>query len=82
MIRTSGGRRGSRELTGTERIREAIARDRGHYAPNRPVTLCGHPDGSERRADADWARIHVPAPGFWHRLAERLVSPVARLMGF
>ena len=29
------------EVSGPDRVREAIARDRGEYAPNRPVVLCG-----------------------------------------
>lgn len=39
-------------LNGADRVREAIARDRGEYAPSGPVTLCGVPDGTELRADA------------------------------
>jgi hypothetical protein len=58
------------ELTGPERIREAIARDRGHFAFSQPVTLCGQPDGTEVRADAQPVReIRTP-------LAERLAGLV------
>jgi hypothetical protein len=28
-------------LSGPDRVRDAIARDRGEYAPSQPVTLCG-----------------------------------------
>jgi hypothetical protein len=39
-------------ISGIERLRLAIRRDRGEFAPSRPLTLCGEPDGTERRADA------------------------------
>ena len=49
--------------TGPERIREAIARDRGHYAPALPVPLCGQPDGTEVRADAQpTSEVRTPLP--------------------
>jgi hypothetical protein len=41
----------ARAATGPDRVREAIARDRGLYALGRRLTLCGEPDGTERRAD-------------------------------
>lgn len=55
-------------MTGPERIREAIARDRGDFAPDQPVTLCGQPDGTEVRADAQPVR-RVRTP-----LGERLAG--------
>lgn len=46
--------------SGPDRIREAIARDRGDFAPGHPVTLCGRPDGTEVRADSQPIQeIHV-----------------------
>lgn len=42
---------GEREITGIERLREAIRRDRGEFAPSGPVRLCGEPDGTEQRAE-------------------------------
>ena len=39
-------------LTGPERVRQAIQRDRGgHLAPQLPVTICGEPDPGAMRAD-------------------------------
>jgi hypothetical protein len=39
------------EMTGTERVRAAVERDRGgRFAPGR-VTLCGEPDPNAMRAD-------------------------------
>lgn len=65
--------------SGADRVREAIARDRGHHAPSQPVTLCGAPDGTERRAD--WTPP-PPAIPLWRRVGNRLVAPVARVLGF
>lgn len=39
-------------MNGPDRVREAIRRDRGEYAPSGPVVLCGVPDGTERRVDS------------------------------
>lgn len=47
-----GGDNCLRECTGPERIRASIARERSLYAPSAPVSLCGVPDGTERRVDA------------------------------
>lgn len=66
-------------MTGPDRVREAIARDRGHFAPSRPVTLCGTPDGTERRAG--WAPPPPDLP-LWRRLGNWLAAPAAKLMGF
>jgi hypothetical protein len=67
--------------SGPERVREAIKRDRGGYAPQGHLTLCGTDDGTAVRAD------HIPPvpPGprsRTGRLADRLIAPLARLMGF
>lgn len=62
-------------VSGADRIREAIARDRGEFAPSQPVVLCGQPDGTERRADdPGWQRpVRVP---LWLRAGERLAYAV------
>lgn len=39
---------------GPDRVREAIARDRGEYAPQLPVWLCGGPDDRATAHRADW----------------------------
>jgi len=63
--------------SGPDRIREAIARDRGHYAPSRPVTLCGTPDGTEHTV-REWDELAAhrqerrTRPTYRHRTAERL----------
>jgi len=53
------------QLTGPQRVRAAIARDRGQVAPQRPVTLCG-PDrpapGGYGDNRLDWAGLS------WRRL--------------
>lgn len=57
--------------SGPDRIREAIARDRGAYAPSRPVVLCGDdPIGAKsvREWDSEAARR-----GPRTSLAERLI---------
>lgn len=58
-------------MTGIERVREAIARDRGHYAPSQPVTLCGTPDGTERTV-AEWEGLAAQR-GRSTPLGERLI---------
>ena len=60
---------------GADRVREAIARDRGDFAPAHPVMLCGQPDGTERRADdPGWQRpVTVP---LWRRAGERAANAV------
>ena len=45
------GERFRQQLSGIERVRETIRRDRGERAPSGPVTLCGTPDGTEVRAE-------------------------------
>lgn len=60
--------------SGPERIRQAIARDRGAYAPCQPVVLCGsHPAGAKtvREWDAEHANKGAHAP-----LCERLIMLV------
>lgn len=56
--------------SGPDRVREAIARDRGHYAPSGPVLLCGDPatlPGRALRADAPrWRwRLRRLRSGAW-----------------
>jgi hypothetical protein len=65
------------ETTGLDRIRRAIAQQRGEFAPQQPVTLCGAPDGTERRADS-WERPSVRLSARQRvavRLADALVCP-------
>lgn len=57
--------------SGPDRVREAIARGRGHYAPAQPVTLCGQPDGTEKTV-AEWDRLG-PERGPSTSLGERLI---------
>jgi hypothetical protein len=64
----------SEPLTGPERIREAIARDRGHYAPSQPIVLCGgDPTGAKtvREWDAEHASNGPGTP-----IGERLIALV------
>lgn len=67
------------EMTGPERVREAIERDRGgHLAPQLPVTICGQPDGTEMRADDPrWPgnRTTEPCPSITERTLGLLVCP-------
>jgi hypothetical protein len=60
-------------VNGPDRVREAIARDRGHYAPAQPVRLCGQPDGTELRADATRP---LPPVNRVRRFGERAASAI------
>jgi hypothetical protein len=67
-------------LSGPDRVRLAIARDRGAFAPSQPLTLCGTPDGTERRADAyretqARTRRWTPQPGWGEQLAGLVQCP-------
>jgi hypothetical protein len=57
----------SGDISGIERLRETIRRDRGGNAPGRPLVLCGEPDGTEVRADGQPILDHAPKPGpaYW-----------------
>lgn len=59
---------------GPERVREAIARDRGERAPSGPVRLCGVPDGTEKTVaewDREYRRRQPRTPwGKWRRRRE------------
>lgn len=67
------------EMTGPERVREAIQRDRGgQLAPQLPVTICGQPDGTEMRADDPrWSgnRTAEPRLGIVERTLGALICP-------
>jgi hypothetical protein len=56
---------------GPARIREAIARDRGEYAPSEPVTLCGS-DSTAAKTVREWDALHAPK-GPKTPLGERLI---------
>lgn len=58
------GNRDDLGLSGPDRVRRAIARDRGFYAPNRPVVLCGDPQTA-------WTGILAGQPRPLPRLTRR-----------
>jgi hypothetical protein len=86
---------------GPERVRKAIAQDRGLYAPDQPLTLCDQRCGLEW-VEKNWWLLNakgwtrdqqhdalradfVPPPKplpLWRRVANRLVAPIAKVMGF
>src|SRR5258708_1550781 len=62
------------DLTGPERVREAVRRDRGgHLAPQQAVHICGEPDPNAMRADDPrWTTSSRPEPR--HRIAELIAD--------
>jgi len=91
MVTTGGGHPDSQgrsevePLTGPDRVRAAIEHERGgRNAPRARLTLCGEPDGTERRVDSytehaarerRWRDVGPtglrPKRGWWARLRGR-----------
>lgn len=64
------------DLTGPERVRAAIERDRGGHAPTEPVILCGTPDPHAMRADDPRWSGNQPPPVPKRSTASRMAEAV------
>lgn len=67
--------------TGIERVREAIRRDKGYYAPSQPVTLCAGPPVWQLKWREKYKRwvVYFNKNGWQYEIASSRFKPIAWL---